>query len=181
MLGVGLTNNPLDIVGAALIVVLGAGFFATLSMTIAGFALSRDRLMGIGQAITMPLFFASNALYPVKIMPGWVQVITKVNPLSYQVNALRGLLIGPARPLAEDFGVVILALAWASPPHQPCWAGWPGAERGPRRGPAQAGRGPGRAARLGVKGPCLAARKHCDHRFGSVTVGTSRRGGTPCY
>jgi ABC-2 type transport system permease protein len=108
--GVSFTTNPLRILGAALIVVLGAGFFASLSMTIAGLALSRDRLMGIGQAITMPLFFASNALYPVKIMPGWVQVIAKVNPLSYQVNALRGLLIGTKAPIAEDFGVVILAL-----------------------------------------------------------------------
>ena len=34
-------------------------------MTIAGLVLTRERLMGIGQAITMPLFFASNALYPV--------------------------------------------------------------------------------------------------------------------
>ena len=48
--------------------------------------------MGIGQAITMPLFFASNALYPVAIMPGWLKVISLVNPLSYEVDALRGLL-----------------------------------------------------------------------------------------
>jgi ABC-2 type transport system permease protein len=38
-------------------------------MSIAGVALSRDRLMGIGQAITMPLFFSSNALYPERLMP----------------------------------------------------------------------------------------------------------------
>ena len=111
LLGVSLTTNPLKLLGAALIVMLGAGFFATLSMTIAGIALSRDRLMGIGQAITMPLFFASNALYPTHIMPGWVQAITKVNPLSYQVSALRGLLIGAHASLAEDYGVVLLALA----------------------------------------------------------------------
>jgi ABC-2 type transport system permease protein len=110
LLGVSFTTDPVRILGAALIVVLGAGFFATLSMTIAGIALSRDRLMGIGQAITMPLFFASNALYPVKIMPGWVQVISKINPLTYQINALRGLLIGTKAPIAEDFGVVLLAL-----------------------------------------------------------------------
>jgi hypothetical protein len=35
-----------------------------LSVTIAGLVLERDRLMGIGQAIMMPLLFASNALYP---------------------------------------------------------------------------------------------------------------------
>ena len=54
-------------------VVLGSAFFCCLSMTLAGLVLSRDRLMGIGQAITMPLFFASNALYPVALMPGWLQ------------------------------------------------------------------------------------------------------------
>jgi hypothetical protein len=46
----------------AVFVVLGSAFFACLSMNIAGLALSRDRLMGIGQAITMPLSFSSNAL-----------------------------------------------------------------------------------------------------------------------
>jgi ABC-2 type transport system permease protein len=110
ILGVALTTNPVKLVGAGAITVLGAGFFATLSMTIAGFAMSRDRLMGIGQAITMPLFFASNALYPVALMPGWVQVIARINPLSYQVNALRGLLIGTPANIPLDFAVVILAL-----------------------------------------------------------------------
>lgn len=110
LLGVNLTTNPLHWIGAATIVVLAAGFFACLSMTIAGLARTRDRLMGIGQAITMPLFFASNALYPVKLMPGWVQVVSKINPLSYEVNALRGLLIGANAHLATDFGVVIVAL-----------------------------------------------------------------------
>ena len=64
------------------VVVLGSAFFSCLSMTIAGLVLTRDRLMGIGQAITMPLFFGSNALYPEQLMPGWLQAISKANPLS---------------------------------------------------------------------------------------------------
>ena len=64
ILGVALTDNPLKLLATAAVVVLGSAFFSCLSMTIAGLALSRDRLMGIGQAITMPLFFSSNALYP---------------------------------------------------------------------------------------------------------------------
>jgi ABC-2 type transport system permease protein len=88
-------------------VVLGSAFFSRLSMSIAGLALSRDRLMGIGQAITMPLFFSSNALYPEALMPGWLQAISKVNPLSYEVSALRGLLIGIPANLALDSAVLI--------------------------------------------------------------------------
>jgi ABC-2 type transport system permease protein len=63
------------------------------------------------QAITMPLFFGSNALYPVAVMPGWLQVISKVNPLSYQMDALRGLLLGTRAHLALDYGVLALAAA----------------------------------------------------------------------
>ncbi|MET8829321.1 ABC transporter permease [Streptomyces sp. NPDC004610] len=111
LLGVALTWNPLKLLGVALIVILGSAFFACLSMTIAGIVLNRDRLMGFGQAITMPLFFASNALYPVDIMPGWLQAISKVNPLSYEVDALRGLLIGTPSHLALDFGVLAVAAA----------------------------------------------------------------------
>jgi ABC-2 type transport system permease protein len=109
LLGVTLTDNPLKYLGAALVVILGSAFFSCLSMTIAGIALSRDRLMGIGQAITMPLFFSSSALYPEKIMPGWLQAISKCNPLSYEVDALRGLLIGTPAHLGLDFAVLAVA------------------------------------------------------------------------
>jgi len=109
ILGVTLTDNPLKLVGAGLVVALGSAFFSCLSMTIAGLALSRDRLMGIGQAITMPLFFSSSALYPEKIMPGWLQAISRCNPLSYQVDALRGLLIGTPAHLGLDLIVLVAA------------------------------------------------------------------------
>jgi ABC-2 type transport system permease protein len=109
LLGVALTDNPLKLIGAACIVALGSAFFSCLSMTIAGLALSRDRLMGIGQAITMPLFFSSSALYPAKIMPTWLQVVSTCNPLSYQVDALRGLLIGTPAHLGLDLTVLVVA------------------------------------------------------------------------
>ncbi|AZS89256.1 ABC transporter permease [Streptomyces griseoviridis] len=111
LLGVALTWNPLRLLGVAAIVILGSAFFSCLSMTIAGIVLSRDRLMGFGQAITMPLFFASNALYPVSVMPGWIQAISKVNPLTYQVDALRGLLLGTPSHLLLDYGVLLVAAA----------------------------------------------------------------------
>jgi ABC-2 type transport system permease protein len=108
LMGIGMTSNPLRILAAMAVVMLGSAFFACLSMTLAGLVRSRDRLMGIGQAITMPLFFASNALYPVDAMPGWLHVLSTVNPLSYEVHALRAILIGtPFNPL----DIVVLAVA----------------------------------------------------------------------
>ncbi|HLI15027.1 MAG TPA: ABC transporter permease [Acidimicrobiales bacterium] len=111
LLGVALSANPLDILGAFAVVLLGSAFFACLSMTVAGVVLRRERLMGIGQMITMPLFFASNALYPVHVMPGWLRALSAVNPLSYEVDALRGLLIRAPAHLGVDFGVLLLAVA----------------------------------------------------------------------
>ena len=90
LLGVSMTWNPIKLLGVVGVVVLGSAFFACLSVAIAGIVLKRDRLMGIGQAITMPLFFASNALYPVELMPTWVQWLSRINPLSYEgVSAAR--------------------------------------------------------------------------------------------
>ena len=110
ILRIGIISNPLNVIGAAFIVVIAAGFFSCLSMTIAGLVLSRERLMGIGQAITFPLFFGSSALYPISLMPGWLRAISVINPLSYEVDALRGLLLGIRSDLLLDVGVLLFAL-----------------------------------------------------------------------
>ena len=109
LLGVHMTLNPLHYLVAIVVIVLGAAFFSTLSLTIAGIVLNRDRLMGIGQAITMPLFFASNALYPISVMPGWLQALSTINPLRYEIDALRGLLIGTPSNLPQDLAVLLVA------------------------------------------------------------------------
>src|SRR5258708_31884130 len=62
-------------------------------MIIACLLKTRDRVMGIGQILTMPLFFASNAIYPIAIMPAWLQAIAHGNPLTYLVDGLRALLL----------------------------------------------------------------------------------------
>ena len=69
--------------------------------------------MGIGQLLTMPLFFASNAIYPISIMPGWLKVIAHINPLTYQVDALRALMIQGGESvfgLGLDFAVLGLTV-----------------------------------------------------------------------
>jgi ABC-2 type transport system permease protein len=65
--------------------------------------------MGIGQVLTMPIIFASNAIYPIDIMPRWLKAISLANPLAYQVDALRALmLVGGASKygLATDSAVL---------------------------------------------------------------------------
>jgi ABC-2 type transport system permease protein len=93
VLGVGINWNPLAVLGAGVAIALGAALFSTLSLVIACLVKTRERFMGIGQVLTMPLFFASNAIYPIDLMPGWLKVIAHGNPLTYQVDALRALMV----------------------------------------------------------------------------------------
>lgn len=72
---------------------LGSCIFATFSLVIACIVKTRERFMGIGQVLTMPLFFASNAIYPLELMPSWLKSIAVFNPLTYLVDALRGAMI----------------------------------------------------------------------------------------
>ena len=93
LLGVKMNWNPLALAGVLAVVFLGAALFSTFSLIVACIVKTRERFMGIGQVLTMPLFFASNAIYPISIMPDWLVVISHVNPLSYEVDALRALMI----------------------------------------------------------------------------------------
>jgi ABC-2 type transport system permease protein len=73
--------------------------------------------MGIGQILTMPLFFASNAVYPISIMPEWLKAAARINPLTYEVDAMRALMVkggGSLYRIGLDFMVlsaITLALA----------------------------------------------------------------------
>jgi ABC-2 type transport system permease protein len=113
-LGVKLAWSVPALLGVAALVLLGAGLFSTFSLIIACIVKTRERFMGIGQVLTMPLFFASNAIYPTSIMPGWLRMVAHANPLSYLVDGLRSIMVvGSASTLGlgVDFGVLAAGLA----------------------------------------------------------------------
>jgi ABC-2 type transport system permease protein len=93
IIGVHFMPNPAYFILAFTTIFLASGGFAAISILAASFMKTRERFMGIGQAITMPLFFASNALYPIQIMPPILREFSTFNPMSYVVDAVRSLLI----------------------------------------------------------------------------------------
>jgi len=114
LLGVKLNWNPLALLGVAAAVILGASVFSAFSLIIASLVKTRERFMGIGQVLTMPLFFASNAIYPVLLMPGWLKVVSHCNPLTYEVDALRSLMVissSSVYGLGLDFLILVAATA----------------------------------------------------------------------
>lgn len=102
--------DPLAIFAVLCSVMLGSGIFATFSLIIACIVKTRERFMGIGQLLTMPMFFASNAIYPLDIMPSWLRVVAQINPLTYLIDTLRGLVITGGENIygyGVDFAVML--------------------------------------------------------------------------
>ena len=112
LLGVKLDWRPLALLNVLLIVILAATLFSTFSLVIACIVKTRERFMGVGQVLTMPLFFASNAIYPTAIMPSWLKAVSHLNPLTYVVDALRtSMLVGSVSTfgLGYDYAVILLS------------------------------------------------------------------------
>ncbi len=62
-----------------------------------------------GMLVTFPLMFASSAYVPTKSLPGWLQAVAKVNPLSYTVDAARSFALG--HPSSDALGKSLLIAA----------------------------------------------------------------------
>ncbi len=103
-----------NMVAVVLLIALGSGLFSTFSLIIACIVKTRERFMGIGQVLTMPIFFASNAIYPITLMPGWLKAVSYFNPLTYEVDGLRASMLRGGQStfgLAHDFAVLVIAFA----------------------------------------------------------------------
>jgi len=57
--------------------------------------------------LVFPLFFFSGALFPLENLPTWLALLTYIDPVTYAVDGIRGILIGNARfPLIADFSIL---------------------------------------------------------------------------
>jgi len=103
-------HDPLAVGAVLCTVVLGSAVFSTFSLIIACTVKTRERFMGVGQVLTMPLFFASSAIYPLELMPPWLRAVARFNPLTYLVDALRGLMV-PGDVAIAGWGSDVAVLA----------------------------------------------------------------------
>jgi ABC-2 type transport system permease protein len=110
VVGIDVRTSPFALAGVIAAIFIGSALFATFSLVVACIVKTRERFMGIGQVLTMPMFFASSAIYPLSMMPAWLRIVAHVNPLTYLVDALRTLLVAGAvttTGVALDFAIMI--------------------------------------------------------------------------
>ncbi len=92
--------------GAMFLMTLG---FSALFLTLALRSDDWQSQMAIMNLLNLPLLFGSNALFPAKFMPDWLQAFVKINPISYATDAGRQLLLGTTGFASLGFDFVYLA------------------------------------------------------------------------
>jgi ABC-2 type transport system permease protein len=115
---VGIWPNPLIIlssIGVMLLIGLG---LTGVGILIAAKMTSFEGFGTINNFVVLPLYFTSAAQFPLTRAPHWLRVLARLNPLSYGVDFLRGLIVGVwTYPVALDaavlvaFATVVLAAA----------------------------------------------------------------------
>lgn len=108
--------GALGIIAIALLFSLG---FAAFSNIVALTTQNEDATILITNLLALPLLFVSTAFLPEALLPGWVQVVSAFNPVTYGVDAIRALMlegwvwdvIGPSIVGLAVFDLLIGAIA----------------------------------------------------------------------
>lgn len=80
----------------------------SLGILIASKMTSFEGFGTISNFLIMPLFFLSGALYPIDRVPAWLKPLIYINPVSYSVNLLRGIVLKTETNYLTDIGVIII-------------------------------------------------------------------------
>jgi len=102
VLGVSLT--PATIAQLIPVVTILALGLSGLGILIASFMTSQQGFQLVIQLLIFPLIFLAGVFFPVNNVPGWLEVISKLNPLTYGVDAIRQIFLGSNASL----GVTVL-------------------------------------------------------------------------
>jgi ABC-2 type transport system permease protein len=108
---VGVPFDPLLIVQLVGMLVVLSFAITSIGVLVACRIKSFQALMALVQIIVMPLFFLSGALYPLRGLPTWLEVLTRLDPLTYAVDPMRRAVVGE---VAGD----------AAPHWDVTWSGW---------------------------------------------------------
>src|SRR5581483_11008258 len=82
------------------LVIAGTLAFLSVGLVIGAFAKTEDTAQGIVQLIVLPMAFLSGSFFPLDAAPGWLQVVSKIMPLRYLVDAMRDVMVRGKGPVS---------------------------------------------------------------------------------
>jgi ABC-2 type transport system permease protein len=97
-------GGVLGVIGGMVLAVITGWSLAWIFLWIGTNARSAGAVQGISMMVMFPLSFLSNAFVPVATLPGWLQAVTRVNPVSHVISALRDLM---------NHGALTAQVGWA--------------------------------------------------------------------
>jgi len=106
---VGVPYSPALMIGVFAQLVLLSFAITALAVMISARIRSMQAFMALVQMLMMPLFFLSGALFPLTGLPGWLTVLTRLDPLNYAVDPIRRLVLAHAAP-----GLPFVGVTWQS-------------------------------------------------------------------
>ncbi len=102
--------DPIMIAPVMAIVILFSLGFSGISVIVAATAKSQETFWGMINFLGMPLFMLSPALFPLELLPDWLAVIAKLNPVTYTVLLVRELMTGVSEggiPILLSLGILV--------------------------------------------------------------------------
>jgi len=97
---IGVSIHILTIVELFLFFLVLSFAISSLGLLIASLMKTTESFGVVMQVLIFPMFFLSGAFFPLTSIPGWLSVISRINPLTYGVDAARQILLGPQTPAA---------------------------------------------------------------------------------
>jgi ABC-2 type transport system permease protein len=118
---VGLWIGPLEVLAIIGVVLLTATSVVAMALIIAARLKTFEGFSNLANLVALPLFFLSGSMYPIDDAPSWLLPLIRINPMTYAVDAMRGIAIDVAHhsvlfdlSVVSGFAAVMIVLATLS-------------------------------------------------------------------
>ena len=102
--------EPLLVIPIMAIVIMFSLGFSGISVMVAATAKSQETFWGIINFLGMPLFMLSPALFPLELLPDWLAIAAKFNPVTYTILLIRGMMTGVSEGVNPLLSVGIIVV-----------------------------------------------------------------------
>jgi ABC-2 type transport system permease protein len=114
LIGLGRLLFGLQINGSLLnvlvMVVIGSLAFLSLGFVISSFAKNQEAADALANAVSFPMLFLAGVFFPVDAAPRWLQPITRILPLRYLADAMRGVMVQGSSLASEWQNILVLLI-----------------------------------------------------------------------
>jgi len=110
----GLAGGPQSVLILGVVVLIGLAFSA-IGLVVNAMAYAYDTFTYYFTLVVTPMAFLSGVFFPVQQLPGWLQIVAQLLPLSHAIAMARPLLLGqwPAQPLLHVAVLLLYAAVFA--------------------------------------------------------------------